>query len=119
MNGFTQRIRPAVERELEAARVALALGDTDTAFTRLERAHVLGQSSTLLHVCVHWHMLLWGLRAHSAREVFGQALRIAGAAMKTPFGLVPSGNTGGANVSPLKPMPIPLELQAVIDAARH
>jgi len=117
--GFTARIRPAVERELEAASVAPVPGDTGTAFIHLERAHVLGQSSTLLHVRVHWHMLMWGMRHRSSREVFGQALRIAGAALLTPFGLVPAGNTGGANVSPLEPMPIPLDLQGVIDAARQ
>lgn len=115
IEGFTARIRPAVERELEAARVASAPG----AFAHLERAHVLGQSSTRLHVRVHWRMLVWGLRQRSAKEVFGQALRIAGAALLTPFGLVPAGNTGGANVSPLVPMPIPHDLQGEIDAARH
>lgn len=119
MPGFTARIRPAVERELDFARVALAAGETGIAFLYLERAHVLGQSSTLLHVRVHWHMLVWGIRQRSAREVFGQALRIAGAALLTPFGLVPAGNTGGANVSPVEPMPIPGDLQGEIDAARH
>lgn len=118
-SGFTQRIRPAVERELDTARAAVAFGDTATAFTHLERAHVLGQASTLLHVRVHWHMFLWGVRERSAREVFGQALRIAGGALLTPFGLVPAGNTGGANVSPIEPMPIPLDLQGAIDAARR
>lgn len=113
--GFTARIQPAVQRELEAARVAPMLD----AFSYLERAHVLGQSSTRLHVRVHWHMLVWGLRQRSAREVAGQALRIAGAVLLTPFGLVPAGNTGGANVSPLKPMPIPLDLQGALDAARR
>jgi hypothetical protein len=113
--GFTAHIRPAVERELEAARVAITLD----AFTHLERAHVLGQSSTRLHVRVHWHMLMWGMRQRSTREVLGQALRIAGAALLTPFGLVPAGNTGGANVSPLEPMPIPHDLQGEIDAARR
>lgn len=114
MPGFTARIRPAVEREL-----ALATADSRTAFIHLERAHVLGQSSTLLHVRVHWHMLLWGVGHRSAREVFGQALRMAGALLLTPFGLVPAGNTGGANVSPLEPMPIPRDLQGEIDSARH
>ena len=114
MPRFTARIRPAVEREL-----TLASSGSRTAFIHLERAHVLGQSSTLLHVRVHWRMLMWGIRQRSAREAFGQALRIAGAALLTPFGLVPAGNTGGANVSPLEPMPIPLDLQGEIDAARH
>jgi hypothetical protein len=48
------------------------------------------------------------------REVFGQIFRIVGAATKTPFGIVPQGNTGGANVSPFKKMPIDPELANLI-----
>lgn len=118
MSQFRIRILPSVEAELGAARVAADLGDLTRAFARLERAHVLGQASTLLHVRVHWHMLVWGLSQRSAREVLGQILRLVGAATKTPLGLVPTGNTGGANVSPLRRMAIAPELQQLIDAAR-
>jgi len=44
-------------------------------------------------------------------------MRIVGAATKTPVGWLPHGNTGGANVSVFRPMPIPLDLQQQIDAA--
>jgi hypothetical protein len=44
-------------------------------------------------------------------------MRIVGAATKTPVGWLPHGNTGGANVSPFRPMPIPPDLQQQIDAA--
>ncbi|MCT8328883.1 DUF3703 domain-containing protein [Albidovulum sediminis] len=67
-------------------------------------------------VRVHWHMLRWGLRQRDAKEVAGQVLRIAGAATKTAVGLVPIGNTGGANVSPLKPMPVPEDLAKTLAA---
>lgn len=117
MSQFRTRIRPSVEAELGAARVAAEQGDLTRAFARLERAHVLGQASTLLHVRVHWNMLVWGLSQRSAREVLGQILRLVGAATKTPLGLVPTGNTGGANVSPLRRMAIAPELQQLIDAA--
>jgi hypothetical protein len=63
-------------------------------------------------------MLLAGLRQRRARQVLGQLFRIAGAATKTPFGLVPPGNTGGANVSPFRRLPIAVDLQRLIDAAR-
>lgn len=88
------------------------------AFVHLERAHVLGQESTLQHVRVHWLMFLWGLRRRNARECLGQVLRIFGAATKTAAGLVPSGNTGGSNVSPFKPMPVPPDLAIIIEEAR-
>jgi hypothetical protein len=62
-------------------------------------------------------MLLWGLRRRSTQEVTGQLIRIVGAATKSAIGLVPHGNTGGANVNALRPMPIAPELQVLIDAA--
>ena len=119
MTSFTTRIRPYVDAEIAAALRAQQRSDMPTAFARLERAHVLGQSSTWLNVRAHWLMLLWGVRQRSAREVAGQVLRVVGAATKTPFGLVPTGNTGGADVSPFRRMRIAAELQRLIDAARE
>jgi len=118
MSRFRTRIGPSVEAELSAARRAANRGHWSQAFARLERAHVLGQASTPLHVRVHWQMLVWGLRQRSARELLGQSVRLIGAATKTPFGLVPTGNTGGANVSPVRRMAIAPDLQQLIDAAR-
>ena len=115
---FSSRIRPFVEAELGAAREADARGDTRTSFRHLERAHVLGQPSTIQHVRVHWLMLLWAIRQRSAGEGLGQLLRIVGAATKTVIGLVPEGNTGGADVSAIRPMPIPSDLAATIRAVR-
>ena len=118
MTRFTARIRPHVEAEIDAARGAEARGDIAAAFAHLERAHVLGQASTRLHVRVHWLMLVWGLHQRRVGEVAAQLLRVAGAVTKTAVGLVPAGNTGGANVSPFRPLPIAPELQRLIDAAR-
>ena len=57
-------------------------------------------------------------RQSNIQEVAGQIFRISGAVTKTIFGLIPSGNTGGSNVSPFKRMPISPELQAIISTAR-
>lgn len=110
-----QAILAAVQTELDRARTAQDAGDTAMAFWHLERAHVLGQPVTSSHVRVHWHMLVWGLRHRRPREMAGQVLRIVGAATKTAIGWIPTGNTGGANVSPFRPMPIPADLQLQID----
>ncbi len=118
MSEFGRRIRPYVEREILAAYQAEAQGQPDVAFSHLERAHVLGQTSTVEHVRVHWHMFLWGTRQRDVRECLGQLLRIVGAAIGTAIGLVPQGNTGGTNVIPFKSMPIPPELAALIEEAR-
>jgi Protein of unknown function (DUF3703) len=118
-SSFARNIRPFVEAELQTATALSAQGQAQPAFTHLERAHVLGQASTAHHVRVHWRMFLWGLQQRDAKECLGQLLRIAGAATKTAFGLVPHGNTGGSNVSPFKPMPLPPELEARIQQARR
>jgi hypothetical protein len=117
MNAYHRNIHPWVEAELLHATRADIAGQPNDAFTHLERAHVLGQPSTVLHVRVHWHMFLWGWRHKQPRECCGQLLRIVGAATKTAIGWVPSGNTGGAKVSPFRPMPIAPDLAAMIQAS--
>jgi hypothetical protein len=113
MSRFADNIRPFVDAELHAA-----TADPQKEFSHLERAHVLGQASTREHVRVHWRMLTWAWRHRDAREFFGQLMRIVGAATKTFIGLVPTGNTGGANVSAVRPMPLDPELAAIIEKAR-
>ena len=118
MSEFGRRIRPYVDREIRAAYQAEARGKPEVAFSHLERAHILGQTSTVEHVRVHWHMFLWGVPRGNVRETLGQLMRIVGAAVGTAFGLVPKGNTGGTNVNSFKSMPIPPELAALIGKAR-
>ncbi|GHG66510.1 hypothetical protein GCM10010919_14250 [Alishewanella longhuensis] len=115
---FKKRIAPFVEVALANAKQARSAGDPQQEFNHLERAHVLGQESTYWHVKVHALMLLWAIRNGSTRETLGQVFRIIGAATKTAFGLVPQGNTGGANVSPFKKMPIEPELATLIRRAK-
>lgn len=116
--GFRSRIRPQVAAELSAAKSAEHAGKLAAAFRHLERAHVLGQASTIEHTRVHARMLGWSLRHWNLREAAAQMLRIAGAATKIPFGLVPSGNTGGADVSAFRSLAVPQDLAAAIAVAR-
>ena len=115
---FSERVAPYVKSELASAVQARLAGDVQLELIHLERAHVIGQESTQWHVNVHLLMLLWAVRNHSVREFLGQLLRTVGAATKTAFGLVPQGNTGGANVSPFKKMPIASDLAAFIQQAK-
>ena len=115
---FARNIRKFIDEEIAASSALLEKGDAAAAFRHLERAHVLGQSVTYQHTRVHWLMLKFGWRAGNWREVFGQIFRIGGASTKTPLGIYPAGNTGGANVSPLKSMPIPEDLAEVIKKAQ-
>lgn len=106
-----------IGKEITLADERAAAGDLATAFSHLERAHVLGQASTRNHTRVHWRMFKLALRMNSAREIWGQIIRIVGAATKTPLGIYPRGNTGGANVWFFKPMPVPNDLQVILDSS--
>lgn len=116
---YAKNIRASVTRELVHAAEAEARQLPALAFRHLERAHVLGQHSTREHLRAHLHMLRWGIRHRLPKEVFGQLLRILGAVTKTAIGWVPAGNTGGANVSPFKTMPVDPDLHAIMMAARR
>lgn len=118
INKFSENLKPFVETELVLALEASTEGDHATEFSHLENAHVIGQESTNWHVKVHWLMFRWAIRNLEFKEFFGQSFRIVGAATKTVFGLVPKGNTGGANVSPFKVMPLRPEYAAIIHNAR-
>lgn len=80
----------------------------------MERAHILAQRWPREHCAVHWGMLRFGMRIKSTREVLGQLPRLVFGGVKSFVGTVPIGNTGGANVPPLRPMPIPEDLNAVL-----
>jgi len=118
MPSFAKAIRPYVTQEIQQAQRSWAEGQRDQAFRHLERSHVLGQSSTVQHVRTHWHMFIWGIRSKSYRESLGQVVRMVGAATKTATGLVPSGNTGGSNVSPFKPLPVPQDLARILASVK-
>jgi hypothetical protein len=114
-----ESIKKSIDLEVETAKKAVANGDLDTAFRHLERAHILGQSITYEHTRVHILMLKIGWKRKDLREIFGQLFRIIGASTKTPIGIYPKGNTGGANVSPFKPMPISEDLKIILSQAKQ
>ncbi len=118
MRGFGAQIRPKIDAELLLARLSETNGDAHASFHYLERAHVLAQRSTVQHVRVHVHMLGWGVRQGRPREILGQVQRTLGAAIATPLGLIPHGNTGGSDVHPFRSMPIAQDLADAIAAAR-
>lgn len=111
-------VRDALEREWRLAVTARDAGDLDAAFRHLDRAHVLGQRSTRLHVRSHLGMLGIGWRRRDAREIAGQLVRIVAAALFSRL-WVPVGNTGGANVSAMRPMAVPPDLQGILDSDRR
>lgn len=115
---MNQVLRDAYDRERQVAAIAFGIGDFDTAFRHLERAHIIGQRSTAAHVLAHVAMLRIGWRRRDLREVSGQMSRIIAATLFTRL-WVPVGNTGGANVSAMKPMPLSEDLLDLMREDAH
>tara|TARA_R110000850_G_scaffold102593_1_gene211953 strand:- start:2867 stop:3217 length:351 start_codon:yes stop_codon:yes gene_type:complete len=106
-------LKPSYLAELEAARRAEGAGDFQTAFTHLERAHILSQKYALAHAATHLRMLRLGWRTRDVREVLGQLTRTIAALIFSRI-WVPVGNTGRANVSAFAPMPVPEDLAEIL-----
>ncbi|MBG53068.1 MAG: DUF3703 domain-containing protein [Parvibaculaceae bacterium] len=107
-------VQTAFSQEMSLAKDAYSRDQLDEAFHLLERAHILGQRYITTHFTSHWWMLKIGIRKTDWREIRGQVLRIIAVIPGYLFGWVPKGNTGGAGVSALKPMPIPDDLAALL-----
>jgi Protein of unknown function (DUF3703) len=107
-------LRSAYCAELASASGATANGDIERAFQHFGRAHIISQRFTWQHVHVHWLMLKLGASIGDWREVFGQVTRIFAALVFSRI-WVPVGNTGRANVSALKPMPMPDDLRMLME----
>lgn len=108
-------LQAAYSAEVQAFRKARADKDFARAWWFLERAHILSQSVLRLHFHVHVLMLAFATARREWPEAWGQAFRL----MLVPLGAlldrIPLGNTGRASVSAFVPMPIPEDLQQVLD----
>lgn len=105
--------REAYRAEARRAQDAFDADDLPLAFHHLERAHILGQPWAGAHSWTHWMMLRIGWRRRDGREIRGQILRLAAGGLLSWAGWLPVGNTGGANVPPKKPLPLPADLEAL------
>lgn len=101
--------------ERSAAKDARSRGDLEAEWNHLERAHILSQPMAGPHLRTHVSMLGYGFRGRDRREVVGQLVRLLVAAPGSWTGRYPVGNTGGANVSALRPMPVPDDLRGVLE----
>jgi len=108
------RILASYRNEMKFALEARKNCDFNLAFHHYERAHILGQKYTLPHIKSHIGMLRVGWLRKDLREIVGQCVRMVAALIFSKI-WVPIGNTGGANVSALRPMPIPEDLQQLLE----
>jgi len=108
------KLRIAFSQEMSLAKKMYRNGDYSDSFYHLERAHILGQSYIIPHTQSHWWMLKLGFKRHDLKEIVGQVTRILASIVFSRI-WVPLGNTGGANVNPLKSMTIPKDLRKHLD----
>jgi len=101
-------------RELDLYKTEFKRRNLTQAWRHLERAHILAQAWPREHVYAHWRMLRFGVFIKSPREVIGQIPRLLVGGVKSFVGKIPVGNTGGANVPPLRQMDIPEELDRIL-----
>ena len=94
---------------------ARRVGDRELAWSHLERAHILSQRYFSRHWRTHWLMLRLAREDRNRAEVKGQIRRLAAVPLGWAGGWVPKGNTGGANVHPLKPMPVEGDLAEALE----
>ncbi len=109
-------LKDAYNKELGLYEVALANSDFTNAWYHLERSHIIGQSYPIEHTYSHWLMLKFGLMQKNTKEVFGQIIRLIVGGWKSFINHIPIGNTGGANVPPLKRMPIPNDIKNLFNS---
>jgi hypothetical protein len=110
------KLIPFYNEELTSYKINLNAKNYQLSWHHLERAHIIGQRYPLEHSSVHWKMLLFGVKIKNTKEVLGQIPRLLFGGVKSFVGNVPVGNTGGANVPPLKTMEIPEDIQKIINS---
>lgn len=96
--------------QLILAKKALKSNHFRVSFYHLENAHILGQKHVYRHTLSHYWMLIYGIKTNSIKEVIGQFFRIIASILFTII-WVPVGNTGGSNISAIKPITVRKELQ--------
>ena len=112
-------LRQAYDAEMRASIDLYRQGESEAAFRHLEIAHVLGQQYVAPNVRTHYWMLKLGLKHRSLQEVWGQVLRIVLGAIGSAVGVVPSGNTGGTNISMFKRLPVDPHIRTLMGPEPH
>lgn len=106
-------LQPFFKEALDLYAKAMRQKDLSEAWHQLERAHVIGQAYPYQHSLVHWKMLVFGCKIKSVKEILGQMPRLLVGGVKSFVGTIPVGNTGGANVPPMRSMPIQEEIKTI------
>jgi ligand-binding SRPBCC domain-containing protein len=110
--------RKLVWDEMALFAAAKSAGDTLAAWTALERVHIIAQPHMGMHIDSHITMLGYAIATRDMKEIMGQTLRLILAPLGNITGRLPIGNTGRANVSAFKPMPIPADINGALESQK-
>lgn len=102
--------RNLLERELGNFQSAKQRGDIPAAWHALGRAHIISQGAFVPHGKIHVTMLCFAIKQRDPSEIVGQFFRLLLVPLGHALQRLPIGNTGLANVSAFKPMPLPDDL---------
>jgi hypothetical protein len=103
------------DKEIQESTLLFRQNDFVSAWQKLERAHIIGQPWAVEHTISHWKMLLFAFKIKNTKEIIGQLPRLFIGGIKSYVGEIPSGNTGGANVHPLKKLTIPEDILQIMN----
>ncbi len=106
-------------QELDQYNREISKGNMQLGWNHLERAHIIGQAWFKPHTYIHWLMFRFGISVKNKKEILGQLPRLLFGGVKSFVGIIPVGNTGGANVPPLRPMEIPDDLKKILAPYRN
>ena len=107
--------KAAFDAEIAQANILFLQGAVDKGLVHLERAHVIGQAYVVPHVKSHWLMLKVEVGRRRPVAIVGQAARILLGALGSAVGVVPTGNTGGSDISMFRRMPIEPGLRDIVE----
>jgi Protein of unknown function (DUF3703) len=99
-------LKVVFDKEIQESTILFRQNEFFLAWQKLERAHIIGQPWAVEHTISHWKMLLFAFKIKNTKEIIGQLPRLFIGGIKSYVGKVPTGNTGGSNVHPLKKMEI-------------
>lgn len=103
------------DQEIKDSQNLFNQNEMNDSWEKLERAHIIGQPWAVEHTYSHWKMLIFAFKIKRSREIIGQLPRLFIGGIKSFVGEIPTGNTGGSNVHPLKKMPIPQDILLIMN----
>jgi hypothetical protein len=102
--------------ELCRAKTAITQQDFETAWTALQRAHILGQTDAIAHTIAHWNMLKLAWKQRDFQEVAGQLLPTLSAIPLTLLiGQMRALRGGKANINNSGKISIPEDIQKILN----